>query len=319
MKKVILSLCFFAALIEWSLGQQQHHYTQFMFNKLPFNPAYAGARGVPTVTAIYRNQWMGFEGAPQSFLASFNTPFITPRVGMGIVLSHLALGLNRDIIGSLSYSYDMVSHNKLSFRGGLMGTVRSLSIDFTKARPGEQFDQSIGSELENQFLLNVGAGIYMTYDNRFYAGFSAPRIYANTIGNNDNLPQGFQTAREFQHFYGMAGAVLPLGDGLNLMPALFAKYVKNAPLDLDVNLNMEINEKFITGFSCRTGGDKLIETINLIVFWQAHRQFGIGVAYDFSLSNIRDYTTGSIEVLLQADLRAASGKRQKMSNPRFFM
>jgi type IX secretion system PorP/SprF family membrane protein len=318
MKKILFSLAILLAAAALGLGQQQHHYTQFMYNKLPFNPGYAGARKVPSVTAVYRNQWMGFEGAPQSALASFNTPFLTPRVGMGIVLSHVSLGLNRDFIGSLAYSYDLFNDKKMSLRAGLMGTFRSLSIDFTKARPDEPLsvDQSLNTERESNFLLNVGAGFYFSYDNRFYAGFSVPRIYANTLGRNENLPQGFQTAREFQHFYGMAGAVLPIGEGLNLMPALFAKYVTNAPFDLDVNLNLEINEKITAGLSYRIGGDGPGESIDLILYWQAHRQFGMGVAYDFSLSNIRDYTAGSIELLLQADLKA--GKR-KMSNPRFFM
>ncbi len=316
MKKIFLSLFIMSAVVVGGFGQQQQHYTQFMFNKLPFNPAYAGARKVPSVTAVYRNQWMGFEGAPQSVMASFNTPFITPRVGMGLVLSHVSIGLNRDLLGSLSYSYDLVDNDKLSVRAGLMGTFRSLTIDFSKARPDEQFDQSLNTVRENNLLMNVGAGLYLTYDNRFYAGFSVPRIYANTLGRNENLPQGFETAREFQHFYGMAGAVLPLSDGLNLMPALFAKYVKNAPLNLDINLNLEINEKIITGLSYRTGGNGAGESVDLILYWQASQQFGIGVAYDFSLSSIRDYTTGSLELLLQADLKAP---KRKMSNPRFFM
>ncbi len=318
MKKLLTCLAIVSGVAGGTFGQQQHHYTQFMYNKLPFNPAYAGARKVPSVTAVYRNQWMGFEGAPQSVMASLSTPFITPRVGMGIVLSHVSLGINRDILGSLSYSYDLIDADEISLRAGISGSIRSLTLDFSKARPDEPLsvDQSLNVAAENHLLLNVGAGLYFTYNNQFYAGFAVPRIYANTLGRNENLPQGFETAREFQHFFGMAGAVIPLSDDLNLMPALFAKYVQNAPFDLDVNINLEINEKFVAGLSYRMGGDGAGESIDLILYWQAHQQFGIGVAYDFSLSSIRDYTAGSIELLLQADLKA--GKR-KMSNPRFFM
>lgn len=319
MKKVALLLVILAALAANVYAQQEHQYTQFMFNKLPINPAYAGARGVPSVTAIYRNQWMGFDGAPKSFLASFNSPFLTPRVGVGVTLSHVTIGLNRDFAGSLAYSYDVVADDKISLRAGLMGSIRSLGIDFSKAMPDSPVDNSLESDRINSVYANVGAGLYFTYDERFYAGFSVPRIYSNAIGSNENLPAGFETAKEYQHFYGMVGAIIPLGEGLNLMPALLTKYVKNAPFDVDVNINLEIKEKVIAGISYRAGGKGPGESIDLLLFWQAHPQFGVGMAYDFSLSDIKDYTAGSIELLLQADLKQREGKGKKMTNPRFFM
>ncbi len=319
MKKIALLFLIMAAAAASGLAQQEHQYTQFMFNKLPINPAYAGARGVPSVTAIYRNQWMGFDGAPKSFLASFNSPFLTPRVGVGVTLSHVQIGLNRDFSGSLAYSYDIVADEKVSLRAGLMGSIRSLSIDFSKAMADNPVDNSLEPGRSSSIYANVGAGLYFTYDERFYAGFSVPRIYSNSIGINENLPLDFETAKESPHFYGMAGAIIELSDDINLMPALLTKYVKNAPFDVDVNLNLEIKEKVIAGLSYRAGGKSAGESIDLLLFWQAHPQFGVGMAYDFSLSDIKDYTAGSIELLFQADLKQQAGKGKKMSNPRFFM
>ncbi|MBL7775085.1 MAG: type IX secretion system membrane protein PorP/SprF [Saprospiraceae bacterium] len=323
MKKIVLLLFLVLMVAAAAVAQQEHQYTQFMYNKLPINPAYAGARGVPFVTAIYRNQWMGFDGAPKSSLASFNSPFLTQRVGVGVTISHNQIGLDRDIAGALAYSYDLISDEDISLRAGIMGSIRSLSVDFSNAQTpdpsGPGGDNSLDPNKISSVFANVGAGLYFTYDDRFYAGFSVPRIYANTIGINDGpLPSGFNTAKEYQHFYGMAGAILELSEDINLMPAILTKYVKNAPFDVDVNLNLEIREKVIAGLSYRAGGNGGGDSMDLLLFWQAHPQFGVGVAYDFSLSDVKDYTAGSIELLFQADLKRVS-KKKNMSNPRFFM
>ena len=181
MKKIIL-LLFISAFVAQLSAQQDHQYTQFMYNKLPNNPAYAGSRGVPTMTAIFRSQWIGFEGAPQSFLASVHSPFLSKRVGVGVSISHQKSGLQRDFLGSLAYSYDLVSSKSMSLRVGVMGAVRSFAIDFTEAKPGQPGDPSLDNQQVNQILGNVGAGLYATFNDRFYVGLSAPRIYQNKIG-----------------------------------------------------------------------------------------------------------------------------------------
>lgn len=323
MKKIVLFLLIATFAIATGYAQQEHQYTQFMFNKLPINPAYAGARSIPFVTAIYRNQWMGFDGAPKTVLASFNSPFLTPRVGVGVTVAHRQIGLDKDFSGSLAYSYDLIPDEDISLRAGIMGSIRSLSVDFSKAQTpdpsGPGGDNSLDPNKISSVFANVGAGLYFTYDDRLYVGFSVPKIYANTIGINDGpLPSGFQTAKESQHYYGMAGAIIKLSEDINLMPAILTKYVKNAPFDVDVNVNLEIKEKVTAGLSYRAGGNGAGDSMDLLLFWQAHPQFGVGVAYDFSLSDVKDYTAGSIELLFQADLKRVSKKRN-MSNPRFFM
>jgi type IX secretion system PorP/SprF family membrane protein len=317
MKRILFSLAILLAGFSLQ-AQQEAQFTQFMYNKLALNPAYAGARGVPSVTAIFRSQWIGFDGAPQSALASFNGPFLTKRVGVGVTLQHLKIGLQRDFAGSLSYSYDVVSEEELSVRVGLSGSIRTLGIAYNEAEYVDLLDNSISQQRENDIYGNVGAGIYATVSEKFYVGFSVPRLYSNVIGfTNGNA---VVLAKEYQHFYGMAGAILPLSEDINLMPAVLLKYVKNAPFDADINLNLDIRKKFTAGLSYRLGGDGIGESIDLLAFWQATPQLGVGAAYDFSLSKLKDYNAGSVEVLLQADLKdATNGKKKKMTNPRFFM
>ncbi len=313
MKKILYSLLLTALTISVQ-AQQEHHYTQFMYNKLLINPAYAGVRGTPSITGIFRSQWIGFEGAPQSALISFNSPFLSKRVGVGGVISHNRIGFQRDFQANLAYSYNLINSDDYSVRIGIMGSLRSLGVDYTKAKPNTLTDPSLTNVSVNDFYGNVGAGIYTTIKDKVYFGVSVPRIYANVIG----FPNGTATllAKEYQHFYGMVGAIIPLSEDINLMPAVLLKYVTNAPFDADINLNLDIRKKFTAGFSYRLGGDGFGESFDLLTFWQATPQMGIGASYDFTLSGIKDYSVGSIEILVQSDLKK---KKRKMSNPRFFM
>lgn len=315
MKKIL----FILAIIQLGVqlhAQQEHHYTQFMYTKMLINPAYAGARGVPSIMGIYRNQWAGFEGAPQSFMVSFNSPFLGERAGVGVNLSHLKIGLQRDFQGSLAYSYDLVAQEDVSLRLGVSGSVRSLGMDFAGADPLNIGDPSLNNAKVSEVYGNVGAGLYGTFSERIYVGFSVPRIYSNVIGLNDN--PGIVTAKVAPHFYAMAGAIIPVSEDINLMPALLLKYVQNAPFDADINFSLDIKEKVTAGISYRTGGDGPGESVDLLVFWQATPQVGVGAAYDFSLTQVRDYSAGSFEVMGQVDLKKKK-KSRKRSNPRFFM
>jgi type IX secretion system PorP/SprF family membrane protein len=297
-------------------AQQEQHYTQFMHNKLMINPAYAGARGVPFITGIYRNQWLGFEGAPKSGLVSFNTPFLTKRVGAGITLSHRSIGLERNTSLALSYSYNLIQKDGLSLRGGLMGSARYLGIDFNRAKATIDNDLSIlTNDVSNSFYGNFGVGLYGSVEDKFYMGVSVPSLISNNVSLKNPSPSVISNAKEFRHAYLMAGASLPLSEDVYLLPAILVKYVKNAPLDADINLNLDVKKKVTAGLSYRMGGDGRGDSIDLLFFMQASPMLGLGIAYDFTLSQIKDYSSGSFELLTQIDLKQ---KKNNMSNPRFF-
>ena len=122
-------------------------------------------------------------------------------------------------------------------------------------------------------------------------------------------------AKESPHFYGIAGGIFPLSDDIKLMPAVLFKYVQNAPFDADIHVHLDIRQKVTAGISYRLGGDGLGESVDLLVLWQATPQFAVGASYDFTLSDIKDYTAGSIELLVQADLKKP--KNKSVFHPRF--
>lgn len=316
MKKLLFSCIILAACFRLS-AQQDHHYTMFMYNKMLYNPAYAGARNVPSITGIYRNQWMGFDGAPQSGLVSFNTPFFSDRFGFGLVASYRKIGLQRDVYASGGFSYELIKVEKVSIRAGIQGVVRSLNYAFNDANPVDP-DPSVANESVTSILGNAGAGLYGVIDNRFYVGFSVPRIIKNKYGEAN--PAATLLAQESPHFYAMGGGIFKLSEDINLMPAVLFKYVEHAPLDADINVSLDIRQKVTAGMSYRVGGDGSGESIGLLVLWQATPQLGVGAAYDFTLSDLKDYNSGSVELLIQADLKPPkSSNNKKVFSPRFFL
>lgn len=318
--KNLIPIIFLLAFSQKMVAQQEAHYTQFMYNKLLLNPGYAGAREVPSFTAIHRSQWLGFEGAPTSQLLSFSSKFFSNRVGIGATVSHVKLGFQQDFFAQLAYSYDLIARDGISIRAGLQGSVRKFGFNFgdpNQLNLASPTDETLTNGDINKLTGNFGAGIYGSFKDYFYAGFSVPSLIGNELNNKNATAAPDLLAQTKKHFYGMIGASLPIADDVRLVPQLLVKYVKNAPFDADLNGTIEYARKFGIGLSYRLGGDGngLGESADLLVFARIKNQFTIGASYDFTLSQIKDYSNGSFEVMLQADLKKTTNE---MSNPRFF-
>lgn len=308
---ILMSMLFFVTI---GFAQQENQFTQFMHNKLYLNPAYAGARGIPYFNLLYRNQWLGFEGAPESKLLSFNSPLFGDRVGFGLTVSNNTLGIENKWDASMAYSYNIAINDNSAVRFGLQGSVRYLGLDFSdpSVEIYQDGDESILYDQElTQFNANFGVGMYVNISHTYF-GLSVPHFFPNELGINPNT--NIDIAKSASHFYFMAGTMVPINSKIQFKPALLAKYVKNAPFDLDINASLLFNEVFTAGLSYRLGGDGSGDSVDLLAMYQIN-SVAIGIAYDASLSEVRETSSGSFEVLLRYDFIK---ERTDMANPRYF-
>lgn len=314
MKKFIL-LISFITIGYFGFAQHESHFTNFMHNYLPLNPGYAGSREVPSFTALYRNQWIGFEGAPVTQVLSFNSPLLNKRIGFGMSVLHRTAGISNSWTGSMAYSYDLRVTKDLGLRIGLHGLVRYLGMDFGDPQVvlRQQNDPSTMNAMDmNQYFGNFGIGAFATYKD-LYFGASVPRMLTSEIGFNQSNPE---IAQEIPHAYFMAGGIFRLNENIRLRPAILGKYVEGAPLDFDVNVSFIFEKDASVGVSYRAGGNGSGESVDLLLYYQINDRFGAGLAYDFTISRLARYQTGSFEALMRYDLTKRG--KENISNPRFF-
>ena len=269
----ISRILFLGAAFLWTqigFAQQEAHNTQFMYNKLSYNPGFAGSMEAPCITGIYRSQWLGLEGAPQTQILTFNTPLSNQRIGLGATLARHTVGISEVINLDAAYAYRFrLGRGYLGI--GVAGSVRSLAVNFQDDRlvatQPIDLDPSIPGDQQQKFLLNFGAGAYYLGE-KFYLGVSAPRLLQNNI---DFADESAVLSREIQHFYMMAGLSIRLSDNMELQPQFLLKYVDNAPLDADANLSLSILEKYVVGVTYRLGGSTVSgfgESIDIILAGQ---------------------------------------------------
>lgn len=310
---------FLFVTIVWTTAnaQQEAHYTHFMYTKQLINPGYVGSNGTGNLMGLYRKQWLGFNGAPESQLLTFNTPFFDQRVGFGVTIARQTTGDFTETFGGISYSYDMINQDDLNLRFGIMGTLKHLGLDIDGVNsairdPTDPLVSFINGDDFSKIGGNVGAGLYLNIKDA-YIGVSVPNILTRQLGTTD---LSGRPATEKPHFYGMAGAIIPVPESqFSIYPNLLFKYTENAPFSVDINLSAIYNNVFTFGASYRYGevnGD----SVDFLARYQVSGGFGIGVAYDLPISDIRDYNSGSIELMMTYNL--GGDKNPDMTNPRFF-
>ncbi|MDG1432931.1 MAG: type IX secretion system membrane protein PorP/SprF [Saprospiraceae bacterium] len=310
MRNIIFTLVLMA-LSTVLLAQQEAHYTHFMYNNLSINPAVAGSKGHPSLLALYRKQWVGYDGAPDSKLISFHSP-LGKRVGLGLTISNDRIGISYALSGSMAYAYRVKIDEETTVQVGIQGSMKYFGLDFRNQLIRQTGDPSIVyNDLDQKYLGNVGAGIFMNVKQMFF-GLSVPNFFPNTIGIDKTTSFA---AVEVPHFYITGGALIPLSnDKIALRPSALAKVVKNAPFDLDLNLSLVFNKSFIVGASYRIGGDGIGDSIDFLLHYKTNN-IGFGVAYDYTLSELNDYNNGSIEAIMVYDFVK---EQINIANPRFF-
>ena len=316
MRRIIQYTAVWVAVL-WSatmLGQQDAQYTQYMYNTMSVNPAYAGSRGQLSLATLYRSQWMGLEGAPETFTLNLHSPIRNSRVGYGVSVVHDNIGdgvvQETYLDAVVSYTIDVSRDAKLSF--GLKAGGNMLSLDFSGLR---NFDaEPVQSDnIDNRFSPNFGVGAYYHTD-RFYAGLSAPNLLQSEYFDNNrqdaNDVQFLSTERI--NFYMITGYVFDLNYNLKFKPAILTKVVSGAPLQLDLSGTFLFNEKFSFGAAYRWDA-----SISGLIGFQLNQQLMIGMAYDRETTELggTQFNDGTFEVFLRWELIKSF---ERVLSPRFF-
>ncbi|MEH6512626.1 type IX secretion system membrane protein PorP/SprF [Maribacter arcticus] len=296
------------------VAQQDAQYTQYMFNTMSVNPAYAGSRGQLSIGALYRSQWVGLEGAPKTQTLNIQSPIRNSKLGYGvsIVNDQIGDGVVQETYfdAVISYTIDVSAEGKLSF--GLKAGGNLLNLDFTKLR---NFDsEPVNSDnIENRFSPNVGVGLYY-HAERFYAGLSAPNLLQTEHFDNSQQEAGSVQflSKERINFYLITGYVFDLNGNLKFKPALLTKVVGGAPLQVDMSASFMFNEQFTFGAAYRWDA-----AVSAMAGFQISDQFMIGLAYDRETTDLggTQFNDGSFEVLLRYELVKSF---QRLVSPRFF-
>jgi type IX secretion system PorP/SprF family membrane protein len=304
-------------------AQQEVQYSQYMFNMLAVNPSYAGSRDVLSMTGLYRQQWVGIEGAPTTQSFTIDLPIKKEKVGIGFQAYNDQIGIFKNTGVALSYAYRVKVSQKTTLSMGVQGGVVNLTgnlLDVQRTLSGTDTDAAFSGNI-SKWLPNVGLGLYLSND-RGYIGLSAPTLIQNRFRDGDATKSSDSVARQDRHYFLMAGFVIGLGRSLALKPSFLVKATRDAAA-IDLNLNLWIKDRIAIGGSWRTNnsnfssqfgnlnGDALIGMLEI----QATDQFRIGYAYDFALNGFRGKQSGTHEAMLRYEF---GYRKAKILTPRYF-
>ncbi|MRG44599.1 type IX secretion system membrane protein PorP/SprF [Chitinophaga sp. SYP-B3965] len=314
-----------------AVAQQNIQFSQYVFNGLSVNPAYAGYKEDLYLNATYRHQWAGFPGAPRTGSISLDgvTPASEGRVGLGGQVLFDKLGPQESLAfyGSYSYRIPLDAENTRRICFGIGAGVTQYSIDGSALQYMDNDDQAIPTGKTSTWVPDARFGIYY-YTSKFYAGVAVMDLFSlysdasryNWKGNN------YSTIRKTQHMYLTAGTVFQLGEGLQLKPSFLLKEDFKGPTNLDLNAFLLIGEKLWIGGSYRTnvniwkktGLQRDLEEQNAasaMVEFYATPQLRIGYSYDLNVNRMAGYQGGSHEMSIGYLIPS---KKFTLQNPRYF-
>ena len=299
--RILLFVLMFTGVV--SYAQQDAQFTQYMYNTINVNPAYAGSRGALSIFALHRTQWVGLDGAPVTNAVSINTPISGSNLGLGVSLINDKIGPANENTFSADLSYTIPTSETFKLSFGVKGTANLFNLDVTKLNPIDADDESFQNY--NKFSPNIGAGIYLHSD-KAYLGLSIPNfIQTNRYDDND-----VRIFKEKINYYLIGGYVFDLNQDIKFKPALITKMVEGAPLQIDVSGNFMFSEKFVVGVAYRWSA-----ALSGMVGFQVSDGLYIGYGYDRETTNLKNYNSGSHEIFLRYEIFK---NINKITSPRFF-
>jgi type IX secretion system PorP/SprF family membrane protein len=310
LKLHIALICCLLFLVK-AKGQQEITVSQYMFNQLFLNPAYAGTHEYWGASAVYRTQWVGWEGAPTSQLFAFDGPLLPSFLGVGGTIVHDKIGISESLAANVDLSYqlklDRSGTHRISF--GLKAGFNSQTAYIKDLIYIDENDPLYSSnDILTQNSLLFGAGVYY-FSDKMYWGFSVPMLFAKDFSAIPTAETSRNSYLKTQYYLN-GGMVFNLSPKVDFKPSLLLKYTPAAPVQADINVHFLFNKIIWLGASYRTEN-----ILVLMLEVNATRSLRFGYAFDLNLGEIVTYSSGSHEIMLSYDF----GKTiVKSSSPRYF-
>ena len=274
--------------------QQENSFNQYMFGHQILNPAYSGSKNVSNITSLSRSQWTGFEGAPLSQSISFNSPIGKRNLGIGVSAQADVIGPLTNTETSLDFSYHLkFSGNQNWLSLGLKLGAQNFLLDTPSLRYFDRNDPSFNSNSNNEFIPNIGFGLYY-YSPKFYFGFSIPKMIEDEL----NFVK--------RHFYFIGGGLISLRDNVQLKPSLLLKKTSGTVLAYDISLLLFLNNSYWFGPQFKSKAsfvpqDQILDgSISFLAGINLNKNISIGYAYGNAI-NLGINNSSSHELLLRFD------------------
>ncbi len=343
--KLILIVCLLMFGTKVAFGQQDPMFTKYFFNTLNYNPGYAGSKEYLSGVLLAREQWVSFGrglenngGAPSSQTLSIHAPF-KKRIGLGLNFSNDRVGSTRSNSIAGIYAYKIpFGEAKLSI--GISAGVTNWQADWDNLvfRSPRASDPIFAANIEPVWIPTVGTGLYF-YNKFYYIGFSTPRLFQYPLRNNQGaFADLIKSAQVYPHYFFTTGAAFRVrGDDIIFKPSVLIKNVGlfnqfsstsqtgvspiAAPTEFDIDMSLLFYEKMWLGISFRSAFEHIFQGISSHDSADVWASFflgnglRLGVAYDFPLSELNNYTVGSFELMIGYDF---DYKVKKVTTPRYF-
>jgi type IX secretion system PorP/SprF family membrane protein len=305
MKKIIVIIAVILFTVS-AKAQQDPQYTQYIYNMNIINPAYAGSYDALSLNFLARSQWVGIDGAPRTLTLGAHSP-VGKNVGLGlsVIVDEIGPVEEQNIYGDFSYTLNVSNNAKLAL--GLKAGYTFFNLCLPCLNTTDPGDAAFINNNVNKVLPNIGVGAFY-YTDKFYLGLSIP----NLLETFHFEKRGGQVTRasETKHFFLSSGYVFDLSYDIKLKPSIMVKAAEGSPLSVDFSGNILFYDKFEAGLSYR-----LDESISALVNLRVRKNLRIGYAYDYTLTNLGTFNSGSHEVFLLFNF---DFERNRMKSPRFF-
>ncbi len=270
-----------------AIAQQLPQFSQYMYNMISVNPAYAGSREIMVVNVLNRNQWLGVEGAPVTQTLSAHTSIPSTNLGVGLSIINDKLGYENTTYAFADVSYkinlDYYDEYKLTF--GIKAGFRKYSLDEELLNDPRYSGDPFLNNFDYSWSPNFGVGVYFRGES-FYLGLSSPKLLT-TKSNTE-----FADLERVSYFFN-GGYLMDVNRNVKFKPAFLVKYTDGAPISVDFSSMFFINEFLWLG-----GSYRLSDSIGAIVNFRVAKGLFIGYSYDYITSNLTTFTSGSHEIML---------------------